>query len=138
MGDLEKNLMQHLQSSSSGYVIKWHSTHIPRPLNSSFNSSQMAKLKKYVCFLHFPLEVSLHMQMGQDLHFQANLVDLRCPLILICDLWPQDIQRSSSCINKPSLIIIRLQLFKWGHLYIFNLSFNLKGLSAIRKIFKSL
>ena len=28
-------------------------------------------------------------------------------------------------INKPSLVQIRLQLFKWGHFHIFSLSYNL-------------
>ena len=28
-------------------------------------------------------------------------------------------------INKPSLVPIRLQLFKWGHFHIFSLSYNL-------------
>ena len=44
------------------------------------------------------------------------------------DLWPFDhmnIQRFPYYINKPSLVQIRLQLFKWGHFHIFSLSYNL-------------
>ena len=48
------------------------------------------------------------------------------------DLWPwymtfdhMNIQRVSYCINRPSLLPIRLKLFKWGHLYIFSLSYSL-------------
>ena len=48
------------------------------------------------------------------------------------DLWPwymtldhMNIQRVPYCINKPSLVPIGLKLFKWGHFYIFSLSYNL-------------
>ena len=48
------------------------------------------------------------------------------------DLWPwymtfddMNIQRVPYCINKPSLVWIGLQLFKWGHFYFFYLSYNL-------------
>ena len=44
------------------------------------------------------------------------------------DLWPTDhmnIWRFPYYINKPSLVQIGLQLFKWGHFHIFSLSYNL-------------
>ena len=48
------------------------------------------------------------------------------------DLWPwyvtfnsMNIWRFPYFINKPSLVPIRLQLFKWGHFHIFSLSYNL-------------
>ena len=48
------------------------------------------------------------------------------------DLWPwymtfdhMNIQRVPYCINILSLVPILLQLFKWVHFYIFNLSCNL-------------
>ena len=34
-------------------------------------------------------------------------------------------QRVPHCINKPSLVPIGLQLFKWGHFHIFSPSYNL-------------
>ena len=47
------------------------------------------------------------------------------------DLWPwfltfdrMNIQRVPYCINKPSLVPIELQLFKWSHFHIFSLSYN--------------
>ena len=50
------------------------------------------------------------------------------------DLWPwymtfdhMNIQRVPYCINKPSLVTIELQLFKWGHFHIFSFSFNLSS-----------
>ena len=36
-----------------------------------------------------------------------------------------NIQRGPYCINKPRLIQIGLQHFKWGHFHIFSLSYNL-------------
>ena len=48
------------------------------------------------------------------------------------NLWPwymtfdcMNIWRFTYYINKPSLVQIRLQLFKWGHFHIFSLSYNL-------------
>ena len=44
------------------------------------------------------------------------------------DLWPFDrmnIWRFPYYINKPSLIQIGLQLFKWGHFHVYSLSYNL-------------
>ena len=48
------------------------------------------------------------------------------------DLWPwymtfdrMNIWRSPYHINKPSLVPIRLQLFKWGHFHIFSLFYSL-------------
>ena len=48
------------------------------------------------------------------------------------DLWPwymtfdcMNIWRFTYHINKPSLVQIGLQLFKWGHFHIFSLSYNL-------------
>ena len=48
------------------------------------------------------------------------------------DLWPwyvtfdgMNIWSIPYYINKPSLVTIRLQLFKWGHFHIFSLSYNL-------------
>ena len=48
------------------------------------------------------------------------------------DLWPwymifdlMNIWRFPYYINKPSLVQIGLQLFKWGHIHIFSLSYNL-------------
>ena len=44
------------------------------------------------------------------------------------DLWPFDhmnIRRFPYYINKPNLVQIRLQLFKWGHFHNFSLSYNL-------------
>ena len=48
------------------------------------------------------------------------------------DLWPwlmtfdcMKIWRFTYYINKPSLVQIGLQLFKWGHFHIFSLSYNL-------------
>ena len=48
------------------------------------------------------------------------------------DLWPwymtfdcMNIWRFTYYINKPSLVQIRLQLFKWGHFHIFSVSYNL-------------
>ena len=48
------------------------------------------------------------------------------------DLWPWyitfdcvNICRFTYFINKPSLVQIGLQLFKWGHFHIFSLSYNL-------------
>ena len=47
------------------------------------------------------------------------------------DIWPwyttfdhMNIWRFPYYINKPSLVQIRLQLFKWGHFHIFSLSYN--------------
>ena len=41
------------------------------------------------------------------------------------DLWPFDIWRFPYYINKPRLVQIGLQLFKWGHFHIFSVSYNL-------------
>ena len=48
------------------------------------------------------------------------------------DLWPSSVTfdlmnmwRFLHYINKPSLVPIGLQLFNWGHFYIFSLSYNL-------------
>ena len=48
------------------------------------------------------------------------------------DLWPwymtfdcMNIRRFTYHINKPSLVQIELQLFKWGHFHISSLSYNL-------------
>ena len=48
------------------------------------------------------------------------------------DRWPSymafdcmNIWRFTYYINKPSLVQIGLQLFKWGHFHIFSLSYNL-------------
>ena len=66
------------------------------------------------------------MQISPNWHFQVILqVDLRWPLTLICDLWPHEHMKVPYNINKPSLVQIGLQLFKWGHFHIFSLSYNL-------------
>ena len=44
------------------------------------------------------------------------------------DLWHTTAWRyegSHNYINKPSLVQIQLQLFRWGHFHIFSLSYNL-------------
>ena len=46
-------------------------------------------------------------------------------MTLDLDLWPLNIWRFPYYINKPSLVQIGLQLFKWGHLHIFSPSYNL-------------
>ena len=40
-------------------------------------------------------------------------------------LWLHELWRFPYYINKPSLVPIGLQLFKWGHFHIFSLSYNL-------------
>ena len=66
------------------------------------------------------------MQMCQILHFQAILqIDLLWPLTFICDLWPHEHVKFPHYINKPSLVPIRLQLFKWDEFYILGPSYNL-------------
>ena len=69
---------------------------------------------------------SSSMQISPILHFQVILqVDLD-------DLWPwcmsfdhMNIKRFPYYINKPNLVQIWFQLFKWGHFHIFSLSYNL-------------
>ena len=64
-------------------------------------------------------------QMRPFSHFQPILqLDLRWPLTLVYDLC-MNIWRFPYYINKPSLVPIGLQLFKWGHFHIFSLSYNL-------------
>ena len=47
-------------------------------------------------------------------------------MIFDLDLWPLTTWTYEGFhINKPSLALIRLQLFKWGHFHIFSLSYNL-------------
>ena len=63
-------------------------------------------------------------------HFQPILqLDLRWPLTLVYDLWPHEHIKVPIWfpyhINKPSLVPIWLQLFKWGHFHIFSLSYIL-------------
>ena len=59
-------------------------------------------------------------------YFQPILqLDLRWPLTLVHDPWCMIIWRFTYYINKPSLVQIRLQLFKWGHFHIFRLSYTL-------------
>ena len=41
------------------------------------------------------------------------------------DIWLLTIWRVPYFINKPSLVLIWLQLFKWDHFHIFSLSYNL-------------
>ena len=83
--------------------------------------------------------------MSPILHFPAILqIDPTWPLIFICDLWPHEHVKVSiisinqvwftswTCegsyyINKPSLVPIGLQLFKWREFYIFNPSYNLNS-----------
>ena len=58
-------------------------------------------------------------------HFQPiSQLDLGWPLTLVHDLC-MNIWRFTYYIDKPSLVQIRLQLFKWGHFHIFSLSYNL-------------
>ena len=69
-------------------------------------------------------------QMRSFSHFQPILqLDLKWPLTLVHDLWLHDHMMVQILykyyINKPSLVQIGLQLFKWGHFHIFNLSYNL-------------
>ena len=45
------------------------------------------------------------------------------PYALTCECSP--IPRFPYHINKPSLVSIRIQLFKWDHVHIFSLSYNL-------------
>ena len=58
------------------------------------------------------------MQVSQNLHFQVILqADLR---------WPSTAgQTYAGSHHKPSLVPMRLQLFKWGHFHIFSLSYSL-------------
>ena len=67
--------------------------------------------------------------MSPYLHFQVILqVDLKWPLTLICDLLTTRTYEGSIhlyYINKPNLVQIGPQLFKWGHFRIFSLSYNL-------------
>ena len=60
-------------------------------------------------------------------HLQPILqLDLRWPLTLVHDLWLHEHMKVHMLyINKPSLVQIGLQLFKWGHFHIFSLSYNL-------------
>ena len=53
-------------------------------------------------------------------------------ILTLNDLWPwymtfdhMNIWRIPYCINKPSSVPIGVQLFKWGHSYIFSISYNL-------------
>ena len=60
--------------------------------------------------------------MSQSLYFQAILqIDLKWPLSF--DLM--NMRRFLHYINKPSLVPIGLQLFKWGEFYILSPSYNL-------------
>ena len=68
------------------------------------------------------------MKMNQIWHFWAILqIDLTWPLTFICDFWPHEHVKVLHYINKPSLIPIRLQLFKWGEFYILSPSYNLNS-----------
>ena len=60
-------------------------------------------------------------QMRPFSHFQPILqLDLRWPLMLVNDIWPHEHMKVpiSYHINKPNLVPIGLQLFKWGHFHI--------------------
>ena len=51
--------------------------------------------------------------------------NLRWTLTLVCDLWPDEYMKVPILYPWPRLVPIRLQLFKWGKFYIFNLVYNL-------------
>ena len=83
-------------------------------------------------FLHYITTPSL-VPIGLQLFKWGEFYILSPSFNLTSDnLWPWymifdciNIQRVPYCINKPSLVPIRLQLFKWGHFHIFSLSYNL-------------
>ena len=59
-------------------------------------------------------------------HFQPILqLDIRWPLTLVYDLWPNEHMKVPIRYQKTSLVPIELQLFKWGHFHTFSLSYNL-------------
>ena len=71
--------------------------------------------------------MSSSIQISLNLHFSGYLTSWP-QMTFDLDLWPFDrmnIWRLAYYINKPSLVQIWLQLFKWGHFHIFSLSYNL-------------
>ena len=82
-------------------------------------------------FLHFINKLSL-VPMGLQLFKWGEFYILRPSYNLTSDdLWPwymtfegMNIQRVPYCINKPGLVPIGLQLFKWGEFHILSQSYN--------------
>ena len=89
--------------------VNWYLTLIPHPLGShGFN-------------------FSLSMQMRQKLTFLGYLTN--SSICITHELWPSfvtfhlmNMWRFLHNINKPSLVPIGLQLFKWGHFHILSIT----------------
>ena len=86
-------------------------------------------LWRFPYYMNKPSLVQIRLQLFKWDHFHIS--GLYCSLTSD-DLWPwymtfdhMNIWRFPYHISKPSLVSIRLQLFKLGHFHIFSLSYNL-------------
>ena len=87
------------------------------------------KLWRFPCYINKPSLVQIGLQLFKWAQFHIFSLSYN---LTSDDVWPwymtfdqRNIWTFTYYINEPSLVPIRLQLFKWGHFQIFNLSYNL-------------
>ena len=95
-------------------------------------------IRRFPYYLHKQSLVQIGLQLFKWGHFHKNHIFNLSYNLTSDELWPwypwspwymtfdrMNIWRFPYYINKPSLVPIGLQFFKWGHFHIFSLSYNL-------------
>ena len=113
------------------YIFRLSYTFTSYDLWLSFVTFDLMNMWSFIHFANKPSLVPIGLQLFK---IRVNFTFLSPSYNLTSDdLWRpwymtfdhMNIQRVLHCINKPSLVPIGLQLFKWGNFHIFSLSYNL-------------